>query len=157
MMLKRLHAEVTVKRSPGPGPVKKVDWAPFAEKHLANKRIVLHTGSAKTYLLKVDGMLHDNVVHKKKKKFIKGKFVWFRPKYTKLFVHKIPGGRTLHVKGGTQVVDRVWRFVEDGMKGQTAKVGSVTIAAKIRSGQWEYWHSGEDLWAATGHMVQKLL
>ena len=157
LLMKRLRPEVTVRRAPGPGAIKKVDWTPLAEKHLANKRIILHTDSARSYRLHVDGLLHDAVVHKRKRHLVNGKYVWIRPKYTKLFVHKIEGGKTLRVKGGTQVVDRVWRFIKDGMKGQTSNVGSQAMTAKIRSGQWEYWHSGEDLWAATGEMVKSIV
>ncbi len=54
-------------RAPGPGPIRKRDWAPLARRHLEGKKVILHTDGARAYTLKVPGVLHDNVVHMKKK------------------------------------------------------------------------------------------
>ncbi|CAE8596131.1 unnamed protein product [Polarella glacialis] len=52
-----------------------VDWIPTAEKELKNRNVVLHTDGARAYQLNVDGMLHDHVVHMKKKLVVNGKVV----------------------------------------------------------------------------------
>jgi hypothetical protein len=54
-------------RAPGPGPIRKRDWAPLARRHLEGKKVILHTDGARAYTLKVPGVVHDNVVHMKKK------------------------------------------------------------------------------------------
>ncbi len=52
---------------PGLGAIKKTDWKPFAQSRLQNRKLVLHQDRARTYKLRVQGLLHDWVVHKKKK------------------------------------------------------------------------------------------
>ena len=55
----------------------------------------------------VPGVLHDNVVHRKKKVKIGRKLVWVRPKCAKLVSHMLPGVHKLgKVKAGTQVIVR---------------------------------------------------
>ena len=69
LVLKRTRPKKTKDRAPGPGPIKKTDWAPIAAKFLKNTKVILHTDGAKSYRLKttpVDRILHDWVVHKKK-------------------------------------------------------------------------------------------
>ena len=68
-MLDAGFAEKTpaVKRAPGPGAVRRVEWKPLATKHLRNWRVVFHTDSAKSYKLRVGGVLQDRVVHAKKR------------------------------------------------------------------------------------------
>jgi hypothetical protein len=51
------------------------------------------------------GVIHDNVVHKKKRVLINGKQTWVRPHYTKLCTHDLPNGKKIRVKAGTQVID----------------------------------------------------
>jgi hypothetical protein len=156
LLLHRLCAVLTTKRAPGPGAIRKVEWTPLAEKHLKNKKVVLHTDSAKSYKLKVANMIHDNVVHCKKRINVGGKWKWTRPRYTKVFKHKMPGGKILKTKGGTQVIDRVWRVIKDNLKGQNAKVGSQKLRSCIRSSQFEYWHKDEDMWVVTGQMLKDM-
>ena len=67
LVLFKLKPERTKRRAPGPGPIRKRDWAPLAEKWLKNRAVVLHTGGAKSYRMKVDGVKHDWVVHMEKK------------------------------------------------------------------------------------------
>ena len=65
----------TTCRAPGPGAIRKVEWQPIAEKWLKNKQVVLHTDSARSYKAKVPGVVHDNVVHQKKRVKVGGKYV----------------------------------------------------------------------------------
>ena len=68
LVLVRLNPKLTKRRAPGPGPFKKTDWARAANRYLKNKKVVLHTDGAKSYMLKttpVDGLIHDWVVHKR--------------------------------------------------------------------------------------------
>ena len=67
LRLVQLQPPLTKTRSPGPGPIRKKDWKPIAEKLLAGRHIVLHTDGARAYKLKLDKVVHCNVVHKKKK------------------------------------------------------------------------------------------
>ena len=73
LMLFRLKPRLTTPRSPGPGAIRRRDWEPIARKHLLNRSVVLHTDGARAYKLKLPGVLHDNVVHKKKKIQVNGK------------------------------------------------------------------------------------
>ena len=50
---------------PWPWSHAEVDWQPMAEKWLKDRRVILHSDSAKSYRLKVAGVLHDAVVHQK--------------------------------------------------------------------------------------------
>ena len=36
------------------------------------------------------------------------------------------------------------------------KVGSIALARKIRAAQWTYWHRSQNLWVATGRMLEDL-
>ena len=65
-----MNPKMTKARAPGPGPIRKVHWAPVAIKYLEDKKSVLRTDGAKSYRLKsspVNGVLHDWVAHMKKK------------------------------------------------------------------------------------------
>ena len=70
--------------------------------------------------MKVEGVLRDRVVHKKTKAEVRGKTVWAKPKYVETKTHKLPGGQTLKVKTGTQVIDRAWRFIKDRLQNCSA-------------------------------------
>ena len=141
----------------GPGPIRKTDWKPIASKFLQNKNVILHTDGAKAYKLRVPGVLHDNVVHKKQKVFIKGKATWVKPNFTKIWTHKLPNSKkTLTVKAGTQIIDRFWGHLRTYLKHTARKVGSVAMARKIRAAQWTYWHKGQNAWNATINMLKDL-
>ena len=88
LILERLNPPRTYKRAPGPGAVRRVEWKHLAMKHLRNRRVVFHTDSAKSYKLRVDGVLHDRVVHAKKRVLVKGKFIWKAPDYVKVVEHR---------------------------------------------------------------------
>lgn len=105
MTLFRLQPSPTKPRSPGPGPIRRRDWLPIAKKHLQDQQVILHTDGAKAYKLSLPGVIHDNVVHKKKRVLINGKQTWVRPHYTKLCTHDLPNGKNIRVKAGTQVID----------------------------------------------------
>ena len=71
LVLFKLNPKKTKKRAPGPGPIKKVDWAPIADKYLKDRKVVFHTDGTKNYRLKttpVRGIVHGWVVHNKKGK-----------------------------------------------------------------------------------------
>ena len=154
LILERLNPPRTYKRAPGPGAVRRVEWKHLAMKHLRNRRVVFHTDSAKSYKLRVDGVLHDRVVHAKKRVLVKGKFIWKAPDYVKVVEHRVPGRRKpLRVKAGTQIIDRAWRFMKDRISlNQHTRAGTMLLRNKIRSAQYEYWKRGTDLWLETGNL-----
>ena len=158
LMLFKLNPAITVPRAPGPGAIRKVDWKPIALRWLKNRRVILHSDSARSYRMKVDGMLHDAVVHKKKRVKRGGKFVWVKPVYVKMTKHRLPNGTTLKTKGGTQLIDRAWRFIKERLRlNQHGKSSSKQLSIQIRSAQYEYWHRNEDLWVCTGHLLEEYM
>ena len=144
--------------------MRSADWQPFAERRLKKSNIILHTDGARAYKLKVEGVLHDHVVHKRKRltkkngQLVKrnGKPVWIKPKYVKQFSHFLPDGKRLQVQGGTQIIDRFWGHLRKFMKHSKAAVGSLALRRLIRAGQWTYWYKGKDLWLKTGDMLEDL-
>ena len=156
LVLVKLNPAVTVPRAPGPGAMRKIDWKPLAHKYLKNRRVILHSDSARSYRMKVPGMLHDAVIHQKKRVKRAGKWVWKKPTFVKVSSHKLPDGRTIKTKAGTQIIDRAWRFIKERLRrNQRAKAGSSLLALQIRSAEWEYWHRNEDLWACTGALLRE--
>ena len=163
LVLTRIKPSLTKQRAPGPGAIRLPDWTPFAHKNLSNRNVVLHTDGAKTYKVKVEGMLHDHVVHQRKRLMKNGKpvkkngrQVWVKPTYAKKFQHKLPGGRVLKCKGGAQIIDRFWQHLRGFIKTRKSSVGSMALNARVRSAQWAYWHANEDLWLETGKMFGRL-
>eukprot|EP00434_Breviolum_minutum_P034224 symbB.v1.2.030280.t2/scaffold3396.1/size57705/2 len=68
------------------------------------------------------------------------------PTNVKTMEHKLPGGMTLQVKAGTQVIDRCWRYIKGRIViNQNSRAGSVALRAQLRSAQWRYWHRNDDL------------
>ena len=66
--------------------------------------MILHTDAAKSCKAKVRGMLHDKVIHGKKRVNVRGKFKWQAPAYVRLVKHTCPKmGKTVVVKSGTQI------------------------------------------------------
>ena len=154
LTLLHLDSSLTNTRAPGPGAIKKRDWAPLANRLLRNRRIVLHTDSARSYRgTTVEGMIHDYVIHSKKRIKVNGKWVWLRPRYVKLVSHKLKSGRRLSVKSGTQYIDRCWRFLKESLGSTGAPPGSKVLEWEIRSAQWEYWNHRKDSWKETGNML----
>ena len=153
LVLWKTHSSRTVTRAPGPGAIKKTDWKPVADSRLKNRRVILHTDSARSYRMKVDGMLHDAVVHCKKTVVINGKTVIKKPQYVTLKVHTLKDGTKIKCKGGTQIIDRTWRSIREHIGSCPYAPNSPALTARSRSAQWAYWHRGEDLWEATGNML----
>ena len=107
LVLTKLNPAITVPRAPGPGAMRKIDWKPIANKWLKNRSVVLHSDSARSYRMKIPGVVHDAVTHRKKRVKRGGKFVWVQPTYVKVSSHKLPNGRRIKTKAGTQIVDRL--------------------------------------------------
>ena len=156
LFLFRLKPKATTARAPGPGPIRKRDWKPLAWKLLKDRSIILHTDGAKAYELAVPGVLHDNIVHKKKRIMVAGKATWVKPRYTKKWTHTLPGGKKLHVRAGTQIIDRFWGHLRTYLKHAPRKVGSATLMRKIRAAQWTYWYSKKNAWTSTATMLREL-
>lgn len=156
LYLTKLDPAKTKARAPGPGAMRKRDWKPIADRFLKNRRVVLHTDGARAYKMKIPGVIHDNVVHKKKKTLIKGKYVWVKPRYARVVKHPLLEGCELSVTVGTQVIDRAWRHIRSYLTGRVAKPGPKVLRQRIRSAQWAYWNRDQDLWLQTGNMFQAL-
>ena len=156
LVLHRLKPVRTDARAPGPGAVRKVEWRPLADHWLKNRKVVLHTDSAKSYRVRVAGVLHDRVVHCKKRVKVRGKWKWQAPRYVKVVEHKLPGtNKNIRVKAGTQVIDRCWRFLKERLSlNQNTKAGSSLLRSKLRSAQYQYWYKNADMWVATGSLCQ---
>ena len=159
LVLSRTRPKKTKRRAPGPGPLKKSDWQPIANRYLKNRKVILHTDGAKSYRLKttpVRGIVHDWVVHKKKKiKCSDGKTRWAKPKYVTLVEHRMPDGKVVRAIGGTQIIDRTWSYIRKHIGSRSANIGKSSFTARVRSAQWCYWHQGQDLWSETGLMLEK--
>ena len=153
-MLVKTTATKTCKRAPGPGAIKKTDWRPLATKRLEGRKIVLHTDSARSYKMRIPGVVHDSVRHCKKRVKVGKKWVWKKPVYVRLAKHVLPDGSKLTVKAGTQVIDRTWRFLRAHLRGLNSRPGAFRLSAAIRSAQWLYWKRGADLWKETGVLLK---
>ena len=80
-----------------------------------------------------------------------------RAKYVQLFSHQIDG-RVIYTKGGTQIIDRIWRHVREHIGRRSSASGGVKLVdARMRSAQWVYWNIDKDLWKETGEMLRTLL
>ena len=159
LVLFKTTAKQTKFRAPGPGPISKRDWTPMANKWLKGRWVFIHTDGARSYKLgmnrkrTLDGVIHDYVVHKKKK--IGGK--WTTPKYVQLFQHTMPDKSVVYTKGGTQIIDRFWRTLRKHLEGRSPSVNRVGFENRVRAAQWEYWNMGTDLWAKTGEMLRSII
>ena len=154
LSLHKLNPKLTVKRAPGPGPIRRMEWKNLGTKLLEDRRVVLHTDAAKSYKLKINGVLHDTVIHAKKRVKLGGKFVWQQPKYVNIVKHKLPKSKkTLAVKSGTQIIDRCWKFLKSRIvMNQNTRAGTRALRAKLRSAQYDYWTRGSDLWLKCGEL-----
>ena len=79
LCLFRLKPKDTNKRVPGPGPIRRRDWKPIADKFFKSRQVILHTDGARAYKMNIRGIAHYNVVHKKKKILQNGKYAWVKP------------------------------------------------------------------------------
>lgn len=72
--------------------------------------------------------------------------------------HKLPGGKRLKVKCGTQHIDRCWKFIKERMaKGAHVQAVSMTLNRNIRSAQYEYWHRGDDMWELVSSYMSEII
>ena len=158
LVLFKTNTTCTKLRAPGPGPITKKDWSSVAQKWLKGRCVLLHTDGARSYKLgenrkrKLDGVIHDYVVHKRKKR--NGQ--WCKPKYVQLFRHTMPDGTIVCTKGGSQIIDRCWRHIREHVGSRSVKCMRTRFANRIRSAQWTYWNKGADLWQKTGEMLKDL-
>ncbi|CAE6965865.1 unnamed protein product, partial [Symbiodinium natans] len=155
LVLHKLTPKLTVKRAPGPGAIRKTEWTTLGTKLLQDRHVILHTDSAKSYKAKISGVLHDRVIHCKKRVKRNGKWIWLAPKYTSIVKHKIPNtkGKYLKTKSGTQIIDRCWRFLKGRLiLNQHTRSNSALLRAKLRSAQYEYWFKNSDHWVGCGSL-----
>ena len=130
LVLAKLNPAMTVLRAPGPG------------------------STSRSYKMKSPGVVHDAVVHKKKRVKQNGKWVWLKPTFVRILKHALPDGRRISCKAGTQLVDRAWKFIKARLcRNQYVKSSSLLLTAQICSAQWEYWNRHRALWLCTGHVV----
>ena len=76
LLLFSLNPAATKARAAGPGPICKRDWKLVANKHILGRRAILHADRARAYKMKLDKVIHCNVMHNKKRKIVRGK-AWF--------------------------------------------------------------------------------
>ncbi|CAE7921723.1 unnamed protein product, partial [Symbiodinium necroappetens] len=87
LVLTKLNPAMTVPRAPGPGAIRKADWKPLATRLLKNRQVILHTDSARSYRMKLPGVVHDAVVHKKRKVKKNNKWMWLKPTFVRISKH----------------------------------------------------------------------
>eukprot|EP00971_Amphidinium_carterae_P287961 5716322-Amphidinium_carterae.1 len=63
LLLIQFPVRKTRPRSPGPGPLRKTDWKPIAQRYLEGRHIILHSDSAKAYDMPFEDVVKDRVVH----------------------------------------------------------------------------------------------
>jgi len=152
-----LTPKLTAKRAPGPGPgpITRRDWASIAAKHLSNRQVILHTDGARAYKLKLSGVIHDNVVHKKERVIIKGKAEWIKPRYTKIYKDKLPDGKHVVAKAGAQISRSLLRSFETKSEAHLPKARERFVAKKLARPlrQWKMWSS--NLKMIFGHICDK--
>ena len=113
-----------------------------------NGNVILHTDSARSYRMKLSGVVHDAVVHEKRTVKKNNKWVKLKPTFVRVSKPKFPDGR--------QIDDRAWKFIKERLcRNQHVKASSLMLTAQIRSAQYEYWHRKDDLWMCTGELVAK--
>ena len=49
LILERLDPAMTIRRSPGPGPIRKAEWQHFGGKWLTNRNVIIHADGARSY------------------------------------------------------------------------------------------------------------
>ena len=138
-MLFRLPDRTTLQRSPGLGPIRLRDWRPYAKRLLSQRRVILHSDSARAYKYPIQGVPHVSVIHCKKK--IDNK--WVSPHYVRYTSVDLPDGQRLRVVGGTQYLDGLWRHLRVATRGHQSN-GDVLVKM-LRVAQWRMWNSNVDL------------
>ena len=126
-------------RAPGPGPITLQLWRPLAKKYLEGRSLILHTDSARAYKETIPSVKHTSVVHQKKK--IKGK--WIHPKFVETHKIRLPGGRCLCVRSGTQTIDGFWAHLKKQVMRCHVRNPEV-VDQYVRLAQFLYWSQGND-------------
>eukprot|EP00971_Amphidinium_carterae_P021495 423854-Amphidinium_carterae.1 len=114
-------------------------WRDIAVKYLVGTNSILHTDSAKAYLLSIEG-LHTkkvpetSIVHQVKK--VDGK--WVQPTYASMVLVDIGLGYTILVHKGTQYVDGYWQHMRSEI-GYSNKINEDLCLSKLRMSQWKRW------------------
>ena len=73
-----------------------------------------------------------------------------------LHTHITPEKTKVHVKTGTQIIDRFWQHLRRHLGTMKRKTGSTTLESRISSAQFTYWYKDQDLWLKTGDMLEAL-
>ncbi|CAK0887243.1 unnamed protein product [Prorocentrum cordatum] len=157
LVLWKTQSDGTGANAPGPGAIKKTDWAPLLKSRLKKRKVILHSDGARSYKMRASGLARDHVVHCKKREKIGRKWVWLKPVYSMAVTHKLPDGSKIRVKAGTQIIDRAWRSIKTFIGTRTDLPGSRRLAASVRSAQFEYWNKGKDMWAATADAIWEVM
>ena len=107
LILMRLPDRETGCRAPGPGPLRKRDWLPIFDRYVKDRRIILHTDSARAYEAFTTGIQKTRVVHQAKKDEDGN---WIKPHFTKLEKLHISENETISVLAGTQYIRLLAHF-----------------------------------------------
>lgn len=59
LVLVRLKPQITKRRAPGPGAIRKAEWKPIANRWLQDTCVILHSDSARSYKSKISGVLQE--------------------------------------------------------------------------------------------------
>ena len=62
----------------------------------------------------------------------------------------------IHALSPLVTVDRVWRHIREHVSYRSTGRNPKLWYNRVRSAQWLYWHTGEDLWEKTGEMFKEL-
>ena len=141
LVLSRLNPSLTVPRAPGPGPITKDPaWKEVASQSQSD--LPHRLGESLQAQIAECGPWLGSPPKKRVKQ--NGKWQWTKPSFVKMKTRKLPGGKRLKVKCGTQHIDRCWKFIKERMaKGAHVQAGSMTLNRNIRSAHYEYWHLRE--------------
>ena len=129
----------TKERAPGPGPITLALWRPIAAQYLSGRALILHTDSARAYKERIPMVRHTSVVHQLKKVGKK----WIQPSFVKTFMMRLPGGKKVKIRSGTQTIDGFWTHLRRQVskcKGRNLD----TIDEFVRFAQFSYWAQNDD-------------
>ena len=119
------------------------DWQPIHQKFIENKKIILHTDSARAYDAFTKGIGKTRVVHQVKKDSAGN---WVRPHFTKYEEVKVEDGESIAVMAGTQYIDGFWRILRQEVLSHNGS--NLALERRVRVAQWRYWTQRDDRWVA---------
>ena len=108
LKLIRMPLRSTKERAPGPGPITLALWRPIADQCLSDRPLMLHTDSARAYKERIPMVRHTSVIHQMKKVGKK----WIQPTFVKTLLMRLPGGKKLKARSGTQTIDGFWTHLK---------------------------------------------